>query len=659
VSFAATVAGILGPEGALAEALEGYEARPEQLSVADAVEKAFQERSYLLAEAGTGTGKTLAYLVPAALSTRKVVISTATKTLQEQVFFKDIPLLRRKVGLKFRAALLKGRQNYLCLQRMEAVRPEGRVEEEQEALAQIRDWATRTEAGDRAELDLPDHENLWRELTTTAETCLGQKCPLYESCFVTRARARASNADIVVVNHHLFFADLAIRQRPQADGVLPSYDAVIFDEAHALESVASDHFGKQVSSYRVEDLVTDALRALPPEDGRTAMLTTLALALGGKADQLFEKVARTLGLREGGQVRVLPGMLAPLAEPVRELSGRLASLASFAAGAEEPALVTLARRSSELAEDLELLHEAASDEFVFWAESRGRGTFLRAAPIDVSRPLRAALYSTVDTAIFTSATLTAAGRFDFFERRMGLSSGNGDVDVQFELPTVRKLSVPSPFDFASQAALYVPRNLPEPQSPGFVEAVAEEVVRLVRLSGGRAFILFTSLRNMNLVYQLTRERLPYQVLLQGDRPKTVLLEAFQAEPSVLFASHSFWEGVDVRGEALSLVVIDKLPFASPTDPLVAARIDRLKAQGVDPFSAYQLPEAAISLRQGFGRLVRSRTDTGIVAILDSRLTARAYGRTLLQSLPPARRISDPVLLEQWAHERWPDVGEQP
>jgi ATP-dependent DNA helicase DinG len=646
-----TVESILGPDGALAKALEGYEPRQEQVSVAQAVDRAFRERSYLLAEAGTGTGKTLAYLIPAALSTRKVVVSTATKTLQEQVFFKDIPLLRRKVGLKFKAALLKGRQNYVCIYRLESTQGAGRIEEEREAIEQIRHWAMRTDSGDKAELDLPDHENLWRELTTTAETCLGQKCPVYDSCFVTRARSKAADADIVVVNHHLFFADLAIRRRAQAEGVLPSYDAVVFDEAHALEEVASDHFGKQVSNYRVEDLVGDALKALPPEDGRNAMLSTLALALGGKSDLLFERVAKTLDIREGGTLRLLPGMLVHLNEAVREVSARLAALASYAAGAEEAELVALARRSTELADDLELLHEARSDEFVFWAEVRGKGTYLRAAPIDVSKSLQTALYEELDTAIFTSATLTASGRFEFFERRMGLSSR--DVEVQDRLPTVRKLSVPSPFDFPNQAALYVPKGLPEPQATGFVEAVAEEVIRLTRMSKGRAFILFTSLRNMNLAYQLTRERLDYPVLLQGERPKSVLLEAFQAEPSVLFASHSFWEGVDVRGDALSLVVIDKLPFASPTDPLVAARIDRLRSEGADPFGAYQLPEASIALRQGFGRLVRSRTDIGIVAILDSRLTSRAYGRTLLQSLPPAKRFSDPMLLERWAQERWP------
>jgi ATP-dependent DNA helicase DinG len=651
-----TVERILGPGGTLEASLETYEPRPEQLAVALAVEKAFEEKSYLLAEAGTGTGKTLAYLVPAVLAGRKVIVSTATKTLQEQIFFKDIPLLRKRVGLKFRAEVLKGRQNYVCLYRLESFTANGRPEEDHDALALIRSWASRTNSGDKAELDLPEQEGLWRELTTTAETCLGAKCPVYENCFVTRARTRAAAADVVVVNHHLFFADLSIRQRAQSEGVLPAYDAVIFDEAHALEGVVSDHFGKQLSSYRIEDLVQDALKALPPEDGRNAMLTTLALALGGRADTLFEKVSRSLALREGGSVRLLPGSLAMISEQVHEVLGRLATLASFAAGAEEPELLALARRSTELADDLELLYEARSEEFVFWAEVRGKGAFLRAAPIDVSRPLQQALYRHVDTVIFTSATLTAGGRFDFFERRMGLkpSPEEGDEGGLEEPLQIRRLSVASPFDFKSQAALYVPKHLPEPNMPGFAEAVAEEVVRLTALSQGRAFVLFTSLRNMHQVHALTKERLGYPVLLQGERPKSVLLDAFIAEPSVLFASHSFWEGVDVPGEALSLVIIDKLPFASPTDPLVAARIDRLQSQGLDPFSAYQLPEAAIALRQGFGRLVRSRTDIGIVAILDRRLTTRAYGRTLLQSLPPAQRIFTPEQLEVWGKERWPE-----
>jgi ATP-dependent DNA helicase DinG len=662
-----TVEGILGKGGALQAALEAYEVRPEQLTVAQAVERAFQEGSYLLAEAGTGTGKTLAYLVPAVLSGRKVVVSTATKNLQEQIFFKDIPLLRRKVGLRFRVAVLKGRQNYLCLQRLQTFPPVPPGAERYQVMEQIHDWAQKTESGDRSELDLPEQESLWRELTVTAETCLGQKCPQYEACFVTRARARAAEANIVVVNHHLFFADLSIRGRSQNEGVLPRYDAVIFDEAHALEEIASDHFGRQVSSYRVEDLVTDALRALPNSDERQGMLSALALALSGTAETLFPQMSRQLNLREGNAMRLIPGSLRAFSTASQELVSRLAALASFTAGAEEPELMSVARRASELADDWEFLFGAESDDFVYWAEQRGRGTFLRSAPIDVSGPMQRALYENIDTVVFTSATLTANGRFDFFERRMGLhrsaatgvhvepvddEPGTPSEQAETRSSSVRRVAVPSPFDYAEQTALYVPRHLPDPNTPGFCDAVADEVVRLLGLSRGRAFVLFTSLRNMAQVHARSRERISYPVLLQGERPKRALLEAFQAEPSVLFASHSFWEGVDVPGSALSLVVIDKLPFASPTEPVVAARIDRLRNRGVDPFGAYQLPEAAIALRQGFGRLVRSKTDTGIVALLDPRLTARAYGRVLLQGLPPARRIFDFAQLERWARGRF-------
>ena len=653
-----TVDALLGPRGALASAMDGYEFRPEQLEVARAVERAFSERSYLLAEAGTGTGKTLAYLVPAILSGRKVVVSTATKNLQEQILHKDVPLLRQ-LGLSFQAAVLKGRANYLCQQRFQAMAasPALATPEEARAWPELAAWADRTVTGDRAELDLPEDWPGWRQLSTTSETCLGQRCPLYESCFVTRARRRAEAADILVVNHHLFFADLALKTRGSGDGswaslgVLPRCDAVVFDEAHALEDIAAEHFGVQVSTFRLDELVRDAQRTLSPDGEPSPMLAALATRLQWHSEAFFRRAQAILQFRGASAVRLDPGALSALGE-LDELLGALAGLGAFAASSPDPAWSALARRSAELAEHVEWVARTPEARHVHWAERRGRGLFLRAAPIEIGDDLRRRLYGALDTIVFTSATLTAQKSFRYFARRLGLDIAPSGSDPGFAAagcgePAVRTVSVPSPFDYPHQAALYVPDHLPDPSAPHFAAAVAEEIVALAEITGGRAFALFTSLRNMEAACAAARERLPYQVLLQGERPKAALLQAFQSKPSVLFASHSFWEGVDVPGEALSLVIIDKLPFASPGDPRVAARIDLLRERGEDPFSAYQLPAAAIALRQGFGRLIRSSRDRGIVAILDPRLRSRSYARALLASLPPAIRVGDLARLRSW------------
>lgn len=643
-----TVEGVLGPGGALSGALERYEHRPEQLHMALEVERAFDRREVLLAEAGTGTGKTLAYLVPAVLSGRRVVISTATKNLQEQVFFKDMPLLKDRVGVQFEAALLKGRSNYLCLQRFEQFdhSPQFVSREEGKLYPALRAWALKTETGDRAELELPDHFATWGELSTTSETCLGPKCPLYEPCFVTRARRRAEDADVLVVNHHLFFADLVLKGRGrQSDGVgvIPRYEAVVFDEAHALEDIATEYFGVSVSNFRFEDLVRDALSALPPTSDRGGMISAIGLQLRGRSEAWFKAISMRMG--RGESVRLEAGALAHAGGLQADLQTSLAAMASFCSNADEPEVTTLSRRAGDLAAEFDFIAAADSLEHVFWAEPHPRGLFLRAAPIDVAKELQLRLYSAVDTVVFTSATLTADNTFDFFARRMGLRGGDGDGVA--EHTHVREVRVDSPFDYPRQAALYVPTHLPEPNVPGFIEAASEELYQLADVTSGRAFFLFTSLRNMTAAHALLKNRLPYQVLLQGERPKSVLLAEFQREPSVLFASHSFWEGVDVPGEALSLVVIDKLPFASPTEPVVAARIRRLEESGQDAFNGYQLPEAAISLRQGFGRLIRTKDDRGIVAILDRRLSTRAYGRVLLRSLPAAQRLQTVEHLRDW------------
>ena len=638
---------VLGPRGALAAALDGFEPREEQLTMARAVEGALAERRVLLAEAGTGTGKTLAYLVPAIASGRKTVVSTATRTLQDQLFLKDLPLLRQGVGMAFEAALLKGRQNYLCLLRLERVgqasQPGLASLEEVGQLDQIRAWAEHTESGDRAELDLPESLPLWGRLTTTSESCLGSRCPLYASCFVTRARERAASADVVVVNHHLYFADLALRSGEAGEGVLPDHEVVIFDEAHALEDAAVSHFGRGVGTQQLELLARDAQEAVPLTDPRHALLQAHATRLSHAAEDFVRAAPAVLGLSGQGSSRLTPEQRERALPLLQGLTGALATLAAGCRDEDSPELSTLARRASTLSENLHFIGHSDSRDHVFWAQPRGRGLGLHAAPIDIDHELRERLYTRVDTVVFTSATLATEGRFDFFARRMGLTR----TDAPGLDPGVRTVLVESPFDYRRQACLYLPGHLPEPTAPDFVREASEEILALSRCTGGRAFCLFTSLRNMEAAYWLCRERLGVQVLLQGEAPKAALLEAFRSEPSVLFASHSFWEGVDVPGEALSLVVIDRLPFASPAEPLVAARIERLEAAGQSAFGTYQLPQAALTLRQGFGRLIRTTQDRGIVAVLDRRLRERSYGQRLLRSLPRAPRFARLDEVERW------------
>ncbi|WP_242356872.1 ATP-dependent DNA helicase [Anaeromyxobacter sp. SG64] len=619
--------------------------------MARAVERALRERRYLVAEAGTGTGKTLAYLVPAALSGRRVIVSTATKTLQEQIWGKDIPLLRERCGLDFAAAYLKGRSNYYCLARgAEFARaPTFAAREEAALWPVIEAWSRTTETGDRSELDLPDQLHTWKDLSATAETCTGRECERYEDCFVTQARALAGQSDVLLVNHHLFFADLAMRTSRAGVEILPDYDVVIFDEAHALEEVATEYFGLQVSSYRVDELGRDALRAVGDRPDLASMMRDATGELRRAGERFFQAVAD--GLRAGGggagpqrgfgargaprgrtprrgqeeesvRAPLVEELLAPCERDQARLDAALEALRELLAEAEAPQLAQIARRAGELRVELAAVTAMKEPSRVYFAEVRGRGVFLRAAPIDVAEELQARLYRRTDTVVFTSATLAAQGRFDYFRRQVGLAP-------EFDVDEAR---YPGPFDFPRQAAIVSPAAVPEPNAPGFLEAAAGAIRALTAVTDGRAFVLCTSNRNMVALHSALRD-LPYQVLLQGERPKARLLEAFRAEPSVLFATASFWEGVDVPGDALSLVVIDRLPFAPPGDPVVAARLRALEAEGRDGFSELSVPAAALALRQGFGRLVRTRDDRGLVAILDRRLVTKGYGRAFLATLP--------------------------
>ena len=653
-----TLEEVLGPSGALARSLPGYEHRRDQLELARAVERALAERRYLVAEAGTGTGKTLAYLVPAALSGRKVIISTATKTLQEQIWQKDLPLLAEKAGLVIEAAYLKGRANYYCLERGARFAEHPTFESRGEAALwpRIQAWAADTLTGDRSEIDLPDQYGAWRELSASGETCLGKDCQRHEECFVTLARARAAQADVVLVNHHLFFADLGLRTSRAGVEVLPPYDAVIFDEAHALAEVATDYFGLSVSSYRIDDLARDAARAVADRPDLMKLVKDRTGELQKAGERYFGAVAARMGAAPSPQpsprwrgarvtgraahgdlkVPLTNHLLGPLEAEQARLDGALEDVREIFAEAETTSLAAIARRAAELRVELRAVTTVADPSRVHFAEARGRGVFLRAVPVDVAEELVERLYRRVDTAVFTSATLAAGGRLDYFRREVGLAP-EFDVDEAI---------FPGPFDYTRQAALVVPDGLPEPANPGFVAAAAAAVRELVSVTGGRAFVLSTSVRGMNALREALSD-LPYQLLLQGERPKAKLLDAFREEPSVLFATQSFWEGVDVPGEALSLVVIDKLPFAPPTDPVLAARGKALEEAGRDAFSELSVPSAALSLKQGFGRLIRTRRDRGLVAVLDRRLTTKGYGRAFLATLPPA-----PLLRSVEAARRW-------
>jgi ATP-dependent DNA helicase DinG len=624
----APVQPFFGGEGLLARVLPGYEERPSQQRLSEAVERTLRDGGLLLAEAGTGTGKTLAYLLPAVELGRRVVVSTGTKNLQEQLVDKDLPLLARALGRDLRVAVMKGRANYICLMRHRSFSEAGsfRRLDEIPLYRAVEGWAPRTETGDRAEVpDLPDSADFWREISAASENCIGQSCPDFDACWITKMRQRALEADLVVVNHHLLCADLSVKDGGNYGQVIPPYDTVILDEAHLLEDVATQYFGVQVSSHKVEDLCRDVERELKAAQLDARELRAEVEAVRHRADRFFSLLARGEGRRLSSG-----WMTSRHVEESKALLLRLAGLktAILALPDKPEALNGLASRAQALRDELFFVLEAEDDGHVYFVETRGRGVFLKATPIDVSERLQELLFSQVKAAVLTSATLAVDGGFDYLRSRLGLAEAE-------------ELLLHSPFDFREQAILYVPRRMPEPQSPTFVDRAAEEVVGLLELSKGRAFVLFTSYANMNAVAERVAGRVEYPLLIQGEAPKAQLLETFRTTPgAVLFATASFWQGVDVVGEQLSCVIIDKLPFASPGDPVVAARIERLRNEGGNPFGEYQVPVAVLTLKQGLGRLIRSASDRGILAVLDSRLVEKSYGRRFLDSLPPARLVHD-------------------
>ena len=619
---------LLGPEGPFAREVPGFAPRAVQQAMAAAVEEAIADRQMLVAEAGTGTGKTFAYLVPALMSGKRVIVSTGTKTLQDQLFHRDLPQVRGVLGARLSAALLKGRANYLCLHRLDQAHREGRFASREQAahLHAVRAWSQRTLAGDRAELaEIPEDSPLWPRVTSTSENCLGAECPFFADCFVVKARRAAQEADLVVVNHHLLFADLAMKQEGFGE-ILPGAHAFVLDEAHQIPELAGQFFSVTLSARQLTELAGDALAECAGVSGALAALQPVIEPVGAGVrrlrlalDRFPVKGALSQVEGDGDVARELAGLneaLQALADTLGQHAERSRGLASVS----ERAAAQLARLAS--------LTDGRARDAVHWYELSSHGFALHATPLDLAPPLRALRAQSHAAWIFTSATLAVGGRFTHFSRQLGL-----DDPVE--------LCLDSPFDYARQALAYLPSGLPDPAAPDYVERVVESVLPVLEASRGRAFLLFTSHRALRRAADLLSTRSAFPLFVQGTAPRNRLLEAFRISGNgVLLGAASFWEGVDVAGEALSLVVIDKLPFASPDDPVLLARLDAVRDAGGNPFADWQVPTAVIALKQGAGRLIRAVHDCGVLMLCDPRLTSRGYGKLFLASLPPMPRTRD-------------------
>ena len=622
------VAALLGAEGPFARELPQFAPREAQQRMAEAVQLAIAERDTLIAEAGTGTGKTYAYLVPALLSGERVIVSTGTKALQDQLFFRDLPRVREVLGAHVKTALLKGRANYLCLYRLDQTVREGASFERMQAnhLAAIRAWSARTRRGDRMELaEVPEESPLWPRVTSTPENCLGVECPFYDDCHVIKARREAQEADIVVVNHHLLFADLALKQEGFGE-ILPGAQAFILDEAHQIPELAGQFFSQSVSARQLTELAQDSLAEcngitgaigalLEPVEALQESIRRLRLAI----DPLPQR-GPFAELERHGNVRA--GL-----EDVRELAATLAD--ALASQAERSrGFANVFERATLISERLDRIADGANQDDVRWYEQFPRGFAFHATPLDLAAPLRRMRERTQAAWIHTSATISVAGDFGHFARQLGLDDP-------------LSLSLESPFDYARQALCYLPQGLPDPAMRDYTERVIDVALPVLEASQGRAFLLFTSHRALRRAAELLRERVSWPLFVQGEAPRHQLLEDFRASGhGVLLGAASFWEGVDVQGEALSVVVIDKLPFAAPDDPVLQARLEALEQSGINPFMGWQVPTAVIALKQGAGRLIRDVKDRGVLVLCDPRLTSKGYGKLFLASVPPMPRTRD-------------------
>ncbi len=667
------------PGGVLARTHPAYEFRRGQLQMAQAVEQALEEKRHLIVEAGTGTGKTLAYLMPVIRSGKRVIISTGTKNLQEQLFYKDIPFLEQALfgnnaGTaasavqaehspgRLSVCYMKGRNNYLCRKKLYDLTDQPVLSglEEIEQYRAIAAWEKATATGDRAELaDLPEASALWHKLDARSDACIGQKCSEWERCFITEMRRRGMESDIIIVNHHLFFADLAIKLQAEGApdaGILPEAAAVIFDEAHELEDVAGNYFGISVSNLRVEDLARDVESSLQHN-------RMLSASLSGALGSLRERSQFFFSLLPPGDGRFAfetrREFLEENGDEFLALNQSLARLAGELEGLPQKPeeIFNFVRRAQEIQVQLGFAMESDDRNTVFWIERRGgrmnspqghrgaaktregfsgrQNVFLQATPIDVGPILRECLWSKLECAVLTSATLAVGGGFEYIRQRLGLEHARESV-------------LPSHFDYENQALFYVPPDLPDARTPQFTAKAAERIRQLLEITRGRAFVLFTSYAQMNEVYQRLLGELEFPMLRQGDAPKSALLEEFRLTPNaVLFATSSFWQGVDVQGEQLSCVIIDRLPFAVPSDPVVAARVKAIDADGGNAFFQYQVPAAVITLKQGFGRLIRSLQDRGLLVLLDNRILKKQYGRVFIESLPNYRKTTEMRVVEEF------------
>ncbi|MCO5762520.1 MAG: ATP-dependent DNA helicase [Chromatiaceae bacterium] len=638
------ISAILGPHGLLAQRLPGYNHRPQQEAMAEEVARVLVEGGTLICEAGTGTGKTYAYLTPALLAGRKVLISTGTRALQDQLYHRDLPLVREALDIPVRIALLKGRANYLCPYRLELALADHRSgqREFRRQLLVVRDWASATRSGDIAELPLPDDAPVWPAVTSTSDNCLRQECPDWDHCPLLQARRRAQEADIVVVNHHLLCADIALRDEGFGE-ILPGADAFIVDEAHQLPEVAGNFFGTAISGRQVLELVRDAEIEYDREAGDVpefpALLASLRhatldmrLALGADAE------ARRAPWAELTADGTATASLAEMRQRLADVQAALSALAGRAKG-----LDSCLGRVTDLVTGLTRIAEPAADTTAIrWFETQGKGFRLHLTPLSVADIFQAQLTRQRASWIFTSATLAVAGGFDHFAGQLGIQDA-------------RTACWDSPFDYPRQALWFVPRGLPDPTSPAYGDAVTDLAARILAYSRGRAFLLFTSHRALRRAAEQLADRLDYPLLIQGTAPRGELLKRFrELGNAVLLGTSSFWEGVDVRGEALSCVIIDKLPFASPGDPVLAARIDALRQRGGNPFRDFQLPQAVIALKQGAGRLIRDPGDRGVLVVCDPRLLTKSYGHAFLNSLPAMARTRDLALVEAFFAAPGPD-----